>query len=137
MLSHCPVESNPNALSKPPWLSFTYSTTKRTDHNSTRKRPNIKPVFSFAFVLPKWSKEWTKLIQYSLKSHLCYSTITCKVLYWTTSILLNQPQRKVGQCCANSQQYWWHHMPFTLQFTSEFRVLIYSYSIQTSAVRTL
>ena len=34
--------------------------------------------------------------------YLCYSTVTCKVFYWFTSTLLNQPQRKLGQSCANS-----------------------------------
>ena len=33
-----------------------------------------------------------------------HSTLTCKVLYRITSMLLNQPQLKIGQSCANSQQ---------------------------------
>ena len=33
--------------------------------------------------------------------HKCWCTVTCKVLYWITSMLLNQPQGKVGQSCAN------------------------------------
>ena len=34
----------------------------------------------------------------------CFSTVTCEVFYWITSTFWNQPQRKPGQFCANSQQ---------------------------------
>ena len=37
-------------------------------------------------------------------SNLCYRTVTCKVFIESTSMLLNRPQRKLGQSCPNS----WH-----------------------------
>ena len=37
-----------------------------------------------------------------LISYLCYSTVTCRVLDWMNPTSLNQPQRKLGQSCANS-----------------------------------
>ena len=36
--------------------------------------------------------------------HLFYSDVTCKIIYWTSSMLLNQPLQKLGQSWANS----WH-----------------------------
>ena len=45
----------------------------------------------------------TVLIQANI--NLCYSTVTCKVLHWTCSMLLNQPHSKLGQSCANSIIY--------------------------------
>ena len=33
------------------------------------------------------------LLHKLVKTYKCYSTITCKVLHWITSTLLNQPQR--------------------------------------------
>ena len=44
------------------------------------------------------------LAVYSQVNHKCYSTVTFKVLYLITSILLNQLQHKIDQSCANSQQ---------------------------------
>ena len=34
-------------------------------------------------------------------SNLCYRTVTCKVFIESTSMLLNRPQRKLGQNCVN------------------------------------
>lgn len=50
MLNHCPVENKPNSLSKPPWLSFTNSTIKRTTNKRTKNNPNKSPDLSLAFV---------------------------------------------------------------------------------------
>ena len=49
MLSHCPVE-NIVESPKPPWLSFIYSTTKRTLHNKIKKSPKRSPCFSAVLV---------------------------------------------------------------------------------------
>ena len=50
MLSHCPVEKMPSSFSKPPWLSFTNSTIKRTTNKRTKNKPNNSPDLSLAFV---------------------------------------------------------------------------------------
>ena len=50
ILSHCPVDSNPKSLSKPPWLSFKNSTKKRTVNKRTRNNPNKNPDFPLASV---------------------------------------------------------------------------------------
>ena len=50
ILNHCPVEKRPNSFSKPPWLSFTNSTIKRTTNKSTKNNPNKYPDLSLALV---------------------------------------------------------------------------------------
>ena len=49
MLSHCPVEKTVESPN-PPWLSFTYSTIKRTLHNNIKKSPKRIPCFSAVLV---------------------------------------------------------------------------------------
>ena len=41
--------------------------------------------------------------------YLCYGTVTCKILHWTSSMLLNQIHHKVGQSCANRDLH--HKVP--------------------------
>ena len=54
-----------------------------------------------------WSKQYVPETKQNHRKgviHNCYSTVTCKVFIESTSTLLNRPQQKLGQSCANS----WH-----------------------------
>ena len=53
--------------------------------------------------------------------HKCYNTINFKVFIESTLTLLNRPQRKLGQSCANS----WHKID---QYATNYRMYVFEFN---------
>ena len=71
---------------------------------------NLHPNPPVQFFATKWSNSWKNLMHVFnalilllgfTNHYVCYSTVTCKVLYRINPTSLNQPQHKLGQSCAN------------------------------------
>ena len=91
------IGCDPPPLHCPPVCSFRPFHSRRTAGTPTgRTQPagrwacKNKFRFGTASLMMMWQQ------------NTCYSTVTCKVLYWINPTSLNQPQHKLGQSCANS-----------------------------------